>query len=224
VSDTRGWLQAIGEWRRSTSLLYQALFALALLVLLASFLAGLAESFRRFGLPPIGADATILGRALFARGDYGAALEEFRLAGVVDPESYARAPEVAFVRPVVGADALVRRHRQSLRERPGDAAVHLALGEALLGSGRVDESLSSLERARDLDPRLAEVHGTLARAYLSAGRLEEAERAFRQGLEVDATDPDLHEGLGFALYRLERRDEAMAHFARARSLRGETSR
>ena len=168
--------------------LYPLLFAVALLLLFGSFCVGFVESLRIFGLPPIESDATVLGRALVERGDYAGAVEEFRLAAAIDPERYDPPPELALAVPAgVDSQALVQRRRRELAERPQEAAAHLALGRALLHQGDAAGALGSLERARELDPRLSGLHEALGLALYQLGRLEEAARAFRGEHDPEAS-------------------------------------
>ncbi len=220
VEGTDGLVRTVAAWRREASPIYQVLFLAALLVLGGSFVAGFVEGVRLFGLPPIQGDATILGRALLERGDYATALEEFRLAGLIDPENYgATRPRLAFS-PAPGAPARAEPLRQRVREDPGDPGAHLALGRALLAQGDLAASLQSLERARDLDARQPGLSATLGRAYWEAGNWVESERALREALAADP-HPDLHDLLGFALHERGKREEAAEHFERARALRAQ---
>jgi tetratricopeptide (TPR) repeat protein len=191
----------------------------ALLALGGSFVAGLVEGVRLLGLPPIHGNATVLGQTLFERGDYAAAFEEFRLAGVIDPENYGVAPRLSFS-PAPAAPARVERLRQEAREQPANAAALLALGRALLAQGDLAESLQSLERARDLDARQPELAATLGRAYLEAGNWVESERALSEAL-AEAPRPELYDLLGFALHEQGKREAAARQFERARAQRAQ---
>lgn len=219
MDDAESRPTALAEWRREASPFYQVVFALGLLVLGGSFAAGLVEGGRLFGLPPVDGDVTALGQVLFERGDYAPALEEFRLAALIDPENFGEPPQLAFPRPPGGTDALVRRLRDRVRERQEDAAAHFGLGRALLLGGAVGEGLHSLERARDLDPQLPGLYGFLGRAYMEAGMLPESQRALREAVAADPSRPALWEVLAMASYRLGQPEQAAAQFERARALR-----
>jgi len=218
VTDSRAGRGAVAEWRRQASVGYQVAFVVSVALLAVCFGAGFLESSRHFGLPPIEGDATILGRALLARGDTLSALDEFRLAGLLDPENYDQEPALALERPP-GVEALVRRGRARVSRSPGDANAHYALGRALLLDGDAVASVESLEQARRLEPGLRGLEGTLARAHLQTGALPAAEAAYRDAVAREPSNPDWHEGLGLTLYRLDARDEAARHFERARALR-----
>ncbi len=221
VGGTEGRLRTVAAWRREASPLYQAVFLAALLVLGGSFVAGFVESVRWFGLPPIQNDATVLGRALLERREYAEALEEFRLAAVIDPENYGVGPQLSFT-PAAGAPENLERLQQAAREQPGSAGAQFALGRALLAQGDVAASLQSLERARELDPGQPGLAAALGRAYLVSGRYAESEQTLREALAA-GPHPDLHDLMGFALHQRGMRDEAAQHFERASALRAQRS-
>jgi tetratricopeptide (TPR) repeat protein len=217
-----GRFRAFAAWRREAGPLYQALFLAALLVLGGSFVAGFVEGLRIFGVPPIHGDATVLGRALLERGEYAEALEEFRLASLIDPENYAGArPQLSFT-AAASAPESVERLRESAREHPESAATQVALGRALLAQGEIAASLEILERARALDPGQPGLAAALGRAYLVSGRFAESEQALRDALVV-SPHPDLHDLMGFALHERGMREEAAHHFERARTMRAQRS-
>jgi len=192
------------------------------MVLGSSFVAGFVESVRTIGIPPIQGDATVLGRALLERREYSAALEEFRLAALIDPENYrGAAPQLSFT-PAPGAPENLERLRQAVREQPGSAAAQLALGRGLLAQGDLAASLESLELARELDPGQPGLAAALGRAYLVSGQYDESERALREALAANP-HPDLHDLIGSALHQRGMREEAARHFERANALRAQRS-
>jgi tetratricopeptide (TPR) repeat protein len=205
---------------RRGDLCRRASFWLALVFFGVSSLVGFVRAVRLFGVPPIETDATILGRAFVGRGAYAQAVEEFRLAGLIDPERYDPPPELAFSLSGGGeTGALLGRSRSRVQQHPRDAGAYLALGRALLQRGEITKSVRSLERARALDPELRGLHRWLGQAYLTAGMSRQAEDAFREGLGLAPERADLHEGLGMALYGLGRLEEAVRAFERAQELR-----
>jgi tetratricopeptide (TPR) repeat protein len=221
VEAAGGPFRTFAAWRREASPVYQSLFLVALLLLGSSFLAGFVEGARWFGIPPIQGDATALGRALLERREYAAALEEFRLAALIDPENYSGGPQISFTPAPVTSENL-ERLRRAARENPGNAGAQLSLGRALLAQGDLAASLESLERARELDPRQRGLAAALGRAYLVSGRYEESERALREALAA-GPHPDLHELMGFALHQRGMREEAARHFEQASALRAQRS-
>ncbi len=167
VEGTRRLPRTLGAWRRDTSPIYQALFLAALLVLGSSFVAGFVESLRLFGLPPIHGDATILGRTLLERGEYATALDEFRLAGLIDPENYDARPQLDF---------------STARSAPGSAAQR---GRTSLAAGRWVEAERALREALASDPQ-PELHDLLGFALYELGKREEAAQQFERARALRA--------------------------------------
>jgi len=75
--------------------------------------------------------------------------------------------------------------RVELAARPDNAALHFALGEALLREGRLPEAEASLRRAADLDPTDWSSRFGLGTAQYRQGRTAEALASWRAALELD---------------------------------------
>ncbi len=77
------------------------------------------------------------------------------------------------------------------------AAVRVNLGIALSNTGNLDGAIGHLERAVQLDPKLAVARLRLAEAYLAAARLKDAEAAFQAAAGLGA-EPYGTRGVGLA--------------------------
>jgi len=75
--------------------------------------------------------------------------------------------------------------RMELAARPHDAALHFALGEALLREGRLSDAVVSLGQAADLDPTDWSSRFGLGTALYQQGRTAEALASWRAALELD---------------------------------------
>jgi hypothetical protein len=75
--------------------------------------------------------------------------------------------------------------RTDLAAKPDDAALHFALGEALLREGRLSEAETSLRQAADLDPTDWSPRFGLGTALYQQGRTAEALASWRAALELD---------------------------------------
>jgi tetratricopeptide (TPR) repeat protein len=75
--------------------------------------------------------------------------------------------------------------RMELAESPDNAALHFALGEALVREGRLTDAEASLRRAADLDPRDWSARFGLGTALYQQGRTAEALASWRAALELD---------------------------------------
>jgi predicted Zn-dependent protease len=78
--------------------------------------------------------------------------------------------------------------RKSLETDPSRAESRVVLARVLARTGRDEEALAELERAREDRPELAEVHYNLAQAYQKAGRAEEARVAASRFQELSAKE------------------------------------
>ena len=76
-------------------------------------------------------------------------------------------------------------YKQILQRQPDNAAVLSKLGAALAGQGRLDETLTPLQRAIELEPDLVEAHNNLGAAFQILGRLDDARRVFMQLMQLD---------------------------------------
>src|SRR5207244_9381040 len=75
--------------------------------------------------------------------------------------------------------------RVELAAKPDDAALHLALGEALLREGRLSDAEASLRQAADLDPTDWSSRFGLGTALYQQGRIAQALASWRAALELD---------------------------------------
>jgi len=75
--------------------------------------------------------------------------------------------------------------RVELAARPDDAALHFALGEALLREGRLSDAEASLCLAADLDPTDWSSRFGLGTTLYQQGRTAEALASWRAALELD---------------------------------------
>ena len=155
---------------------------------------------------------TSLGLAGAIDKEEGTALarEAARKALELDPEGVEGNLSMARIQFFVdwdfeGAGAFLGR---AATENPGFAEVHHDYSFLLRAQNRLDEAISELRAAVDLDPLSLLYNNALANAYTAAGRYEDAEAQFEQILEIDpGFEPSL-EGQGW-LY-LHRGDLAQA--------------
>jgi type IV pilus assembly protein PilF len=89
------------------------------------------------------------------------------------------------------------------------------LGIGYLRQGRPDAAVDALERAVDLNPRLATAHSALALAYDQLGEPEQAEDHHRRATSVDPGNADVQNSYAVFLCRQNRWSDAERYFARA---------
>ncbi|MCH7864528.1 MAG: tetratricopeptide repeat protein [Proteobacteria bacterium] len=112
-------------------------------------------------------------------------------------------------------------YKQILQRQPDNAAVLSKLGAALAGQGRLDETLTPLQRAIELEPDLVEAHNNLGAAFQILGRLDDAVAAFRRALAIKPDHVSAHVNLGNALKRQGMLEDAVASYRRALEIDGD---
>jgi predicted Zn-dependent protease len=116
------------------------------------------------------------------------ALGVYRAGLALDPENAVLLGRVAEIlsRDHGNYAEAEERARRSLASDPDLVESRLVLARILGRTGREEEALAELERARERDTDAAEVHYQLAQAYQKAGRSEEAKSAAARFQELSA--------------------------------------
>jgi tetratricopeptide (TPR) repeat protein len=130
--------------------------------------------------------------------------------------------------PELGPAKEIEQLRKVVSTSPTFARARLALGKALLQSGKVPEAVQELGEATRLEPARGEAHYQLGLALARAGRTDEAAAELKKGRElVAADDRNQNASLDIAEGRaaLEKGDleAAAAKFQRAIELTPESS-
>ena len=113
--------------------------------------------------------------------------------------------------------------RSSIAVYAGAVEAHIALGEFLRMSGRVDESILALGRAAQFEPPNADAFNALGNSLREAGRVEEAATAFRKAIELKPTYAEPYSNLGNALRVLKRYEQSLAAHQQAVRLKPQSA-
>jgi type IV pilus assembly protein PilF len=97
------------------------------------------------------------------------------------------------------------------------AVANMNLGIGYLREGRPDAAVDALERATELDPRLADAHSALALAYDQIEEPERAEEHHRRATQLNPNDGAVQNSYAVFLCRQNRWSEAERYFQRAAS-------
>jgi tetratricopeptide (TPR) repeat protein len=82
-------------------------------------------------------------------------------------------------------------------------------------TGRLDEGITEINRAREADPLSVLLTSDAGEAYYWARRYDEAIRQYHQSIQMDPNDAASHQGLGMVYEQTGKYDEAIAAYQRA---------
>ncbi len=102
---------------------------------------------------------------------------------------------------------------------PGNARVHMGLGNALSEAGQLDRAIQSYREALRIRPDYAEAHYNLGLVVAAKGRTEESMGHYRAALRFRPNYAEAHLNLGKAQAAAGRLGEAMAHYREALRLK-----
>jgi TolB-like protein/DNA-binding winged helix-turn-helix (wHTH) protein len=178
------WSQrtAEGEWRGLDY--FQKAIARAPKYALAY--AGVADSF-----VVLGSHARLPAKEAFPKAQE-AALKALEL----DPSLAEAHTSLAFVKFSNDWDwsGAEREFKEAIALNPNYATAHHWYSHYLVAMGRLDEAVSELERARDLDPFSVPINAFLGQALYYARRYDEALRQYQRGLEMHPDRLEFCEG------------------------------
>jgi len=95
------------------------------------------------------------------------------------------------------------------------------LGAVFKQSGRLQESLITIQRAVAISPNDAEAHSNLGVTLKELGRLEEAEASYSKAIAIKPEYAEAHSNLGNTLKELGRLEEAEASYSKAIAIKPE---
>jgi len=107
-----------------------------------------------------------------------------------------------------------RACRQALILDDGLWAVHVALGNLYIYSGKSDDAVVELEAAIADQPSAVTSYLALAQAYVAQNRTSEAEATFLKAGQVESGYWGVHNELGNFYWHIYRYDEAIPHYER----------
>lgn len=84
----------------------------------------------------------------------------------------------------------------NLRQTPRNERMHVALSKSYLDAGRLDEALTLLHRAIEINPEFDSAYLNLSAIYFQKGENERALEALQRGLVANPFSEKLHNNLG----------------------------
>jgi len=170
--------------------------------------------------------ANNLGLAVFDRGRYTEAIEQYRAALGMRPDfAMAQNNLGNALRELGRIDEALDAFRAALALDADHALAHSNLGQMLVLQGQAEEALPHLQEAVRHQPNLPAAHNNLGNAYRALERWDEARAAYAAALdlaELEREQPQVqarvHANLGFTLQLQHRRGQAVTCFRRAAEL------
>lgn len=148
-------------------------------------------------LPPRADLHGLLGESLGKLGRHDEALEHFRRANHLEPNSAAAHCGLAICLSETGDSEGALRHFQVAAElEPSHAGHQKNLGRALASSERYSEAVQCYERAIEIKPEDSESLILLGVFYEELGQVDKAEARFHTATLVVPNDAEAHEHLG----------------------------
>jgi len=164
---------------------------------------------------------SVLGRVLFAQGDYRAAKEHLEAAAAAAPDfdiGYLLGITYIKLNDLNRAAMLFNEMTSGLGDSP---QIHVYFARAYRAGGHLDQAIEELKRANARDSRVPQAHYFLGLAYLerdSESGFPEAMPEFRAELKVNPDDERSHYLLGYILLRQRNLKEAEPELVRATQL------
>jgi tetratricopeptide (TPR) repeat protein len=162
-----------------------------------------------------------LGYALFSKGDYDGAIQEYRQAISLDPKSAQDHILLGMALRAKGdLDGTVVEYRQAISLSPDRAQDHISLGMVLQAKGDLDGAIAEFHQAIILSPKRASAddvlgalpHQALANALKARGDLREAIEEYRRAISLSPDNAASHSQLGSALEATGNIDAAIEEF------------
>ena len=122
------------------------------------------------------------------------------------------------VEPLSKALTLIKAAPSLRSDLPTAGSLHVLLGRALQGLGRLQTGEAHFRRALQLDPRNMEALEYVAASHFRRKRYRKALHLYRTQLEIDPDKATTHANIGATLYYLGWSEEALQSLERALSL------
>jgi tetratricopeptide (TPR) repeat protein len=147
-----------------------------------------------------------LGNALYEKGDYPAAAEQYRQAARTDKYQINRAFAWfnlgnCHVQTKANNKAIVA-YRRSLEEAPAFTRAWMMLGEVYAAMGAVGDAFPCFRRALELDGPNVRAYQMLGELSLKAGDIPEALQNFEAALKEEPNQPDIYLAMAEANARI----------------------
>ena len=130
------------------------------------------------------------------------------------PEAHISLSLVRFVHERDWLNAEVEA-RKAIASDPNNAEAHHWYSVLLTRLGRLDEAMTEIKRASELDPLSPRINAALGSEFYWAGRLDEAIEQYQKMLDMDPNSVTAHSGLGLVYAKKGLHTESIAETRKA---------
>jgi protein O-GlcNAc transferase len=169
-------------------------------------------------------EAYDLGRQLFIRENYPAAVQMFHAATQLAPEAVEAYHDLGVTLHCIGRyDDALGCFESVVSKNPTLASAWYNGGNTLCRLERFVDAIEWYHRTLDLVPDFFDARYNLANTYKNIGRNKEALAQYLLALETNPDPPEVHNNMGTLLLAERRLEEAMFSFKKAISLKPDYS-
>jgi tetratricopeptide (TPR) repeat protein len=157
-----------------------------------------------------------IGQELKRQRRFGEAIEFYRAALAVEPDSYAALTNIAVALGERGDwKGAARASREAIRHQPNWPEAHANLGLALARQGHLDDAVGTLEQAIRLNEDYPIGHINLGQVLYLKRDFEGSQQAYERALKLSPGDARLHASRGLTLFGKGKFDDAVRAFEEA---------
>ncbi|MFH1038590.1 MAG: tetratricopeptide repeat protein [PVC group bacterium] len=167
--------------------------------------------------PSIAGACRIMALAAEKRGDYAAAVENYRCYLEAVPDGWEARLSLGLILnfQLDQTDDAEKELQKVAAQGPDDARAPAALGEIFLGRGDLAAARAAADRALKIDPANYQALVIRGQVYLQEGDPPSAERYFKDALRVNPEGALALYGMGIILFQRKEYQEAESHFRNA---------
>jgi tetratricopeptide (TPR) repeat protein len=153
---------------------------------------------------------------LAKKGDYAAAIAEWRKALVMEPaDARAHNGYGETLAKDGRRDEASREFRAAIAEKPEYAEAHNNLGILLASLGKPTEATAEFNQALEINPGYADTRNNLGRLLLEQHRVPEAIEQFQAAIQINPGFAEAHSNLGYAYGTQGHLDQAITEYRAA---------
>ncbi len=154
----------------------------------------------------------------YDQGEYGKAIEQYKLALISHPEDHFASYNLAVTYQDQGKTSKAEELYKKVLAVREDAGSRINLAAIYMNQGKTEEALSQLRIAVEADSDNPNPSSVLGEYLERLGKLSESEKFYKKALEIDEKHGPTHYRLGKFFIKQNAFDKAQIHLKRAAEL------